>query len=55
MKQFELTQDAVNIIVDALKEKQHELRYAHEDEFTYGNNQKVVELQTLINYLEAEQ
>lgn len=54
MKTFELTQENINIIVGALKEKQHDLRYATNDEFTDSNNRKVVELQTLINYLEAE-
>lgn len=60
MKQFELTQDAVNILVDLLNEKIEELNLKHSIGY-YSDEEKpliieqIGKLQTLKNYLEAEQ
>ena len=64
MKKFEFTQEQINIIVDALKDKQSIWREHNEviqmhgtnaqiEKFVKSNNDKIVCLQTLINYLNA--
>lgn len=61
---FEFTQEQINIIVDALKDKQCMWRDHNEviqmhgtdvqiEKFVKSNNEKIVNLQTLINYLNA--
>ena len=64
MKTFEFTQEQINIIVDALKDKQAMWRDHNEviqmhgtdaqiEKFVQKNNETIVCLQTLINYLDA--
>ena len=60
MKQFELTNDAVNLLVDLLNEKIEVLNLEHSIGY-YSDEEKpliieqIGKLQTLRNYLEAEQ
>lgn len=60
MKQFELTNDAVNLLVDLLNEKIEVLNLEHSIGYYLDEEKPLIleqigKLQTLKNYLEAEQ